>query len=103
VTLYRFGDAARRGHLLLVIQIDVVIRDVIEFGLRELELRRVDVLADGSPQLLALRVVERREYDRRAELAFVDQVVRLLVVALRPRNRSNAAMQDRLCCVHRMS
>ena len=75
---------------------DVVVGDVGQIRWREVELRRVDVLALGALRgqveigsqrpagivggefdavLPAIAVVERRQDDRRAELALVDQVV----------------------------
>ena len=90
--------------LLLVIQMDVVVGDIGQIRRREIELRRIDVLALGalhreiqigreSPGrvvdgefravLLAEAVVERRQNDGCTELALVDQIHRLLVVAVR--------------------
>ncbi len=43
--LPQVGHAARGRHPLLVVQVDVVVRDVREILRREVELRRVDVLA----------------------------------------------------------
>ena len=88
-----------------MIQVDVVVGNVVKLWLGEVELRRLDVLAVGGlnrqipidREILdgvvggkfhaadeAVAVVERREDDRRAELSFVDQVLRLLVEAVDP-------------------
>ena len=97
------GDAAGGGHLLLVIEVDVVVGDVGEIVRVKAELARDDVLADGALEgevavglevpaavvagelhavHLAVAVVEGREDDGRAELPLVDEIGRLLVVAV---------------------
>jgi len=48
VSRHRYDAPPEAGDALLVIQVDVVRCDVVEFGLREIELRRVDVLALGA-------------------------------------------------------
>ena len=79
-----------------MVQLDVVGLDVVQFGLRKLELGRVDVAGAGGNErevrkggkraLLiggaelraidrALAVAERRENDRAAKLAQVNQVL----------------------------
>ena len=86
-----------------MIEVDVVARDVVECRLVEVELRGFYALAmRGLPRGIqvgakivdrvvgaeldaadqAVAVIERRENDRRAELPLVDQVLRLLVIAV---------------------
>ena len=43
--LMQIGDAARGGVLLLVIEVDPVVRDIVEIRRREIELRGIDFLA----------------------------------------------------------
>ena len=99
----QIGNAARGRDPPLVIEVDVVARDVVERRLVEVELRGLDALAmrglprgiqvgaeivdgvvgaelDAADQTIA--VIEGRENDRRPELTLVDQVLRLLVVAV---------------------
>src|SRR5690348_4621260 len=97
------GSAGGAGVLLLVIEGYVVIGNVGEIVGAEVELRRFDLLAARSlggevevsremsarvafrefgAVLLAMTVIERRQDDRRAELAFIDEVHRLLVVGV---------------------
>src|SRR6185437_3599480 len=96
-------DAGRSGVLLLVIERDPVAGDVGEVVGAEVELRRLELLSAGplggkieicrevsacnacryfGPVLLAVPIVEGRQDDRCTELAFVDEVRRLLVVCI---------------------
>ena len=113
------GRAGRRGHCLVVVEMDVVRGDIGEVCGIELELARFDVLAERLLEgevgiggkaamaviggeldavLLALGVVERRQDDRRAELAFVDQMAGELVIAVDAEGKTHRrAVAKRRC------
>ncbi len=97
------GRARRHADILLVIEMNVVLRDIGKIARIEAELARRDIFAhrlfDGKIRigregidiigrrqfraiLLAARIIERRQNDRRAELAFVDQVLGYLVIGI---------------------
>src|SRR5665213_2150043 len=86
-----------------MVKVDVVVGDIGNIPRSEIELRRIDVLALGALRckveigahlfiyivgrelnaiLLSVTVIERGEDDRRTKLAFVDEVSRLLVIAV---------------------
>ena len=99
----RVGCSRRRGPCLIMIEMNVVLRNVSQLIRREIELRRDDVSAHGAriggiaidrPRPLVVAygeypagdigfgVIERGQDDRRAELSFVDQICRQLVIAI---------------------
>src|SRR5258708_37861303 len=96
-------ESAGSGLLLLVIEVNVIVRDVGQIRGGEIELRRIDLLALGAlrgqvqigrqvargvinrelgPVLFPVAVVEGRQNDGRAELTLVDQIFRLLVIGV---------------------
>ena len=99
----RIGRAAGHRHLLLVVEMDVVAGDISQIVGGEVELARLEILADRALERdvavrlemagrvvagefhavhLAVAVIERRQDDGRTELTLVDEVDRLLVIAV---------------------